>query len=199
MPDRTTIMGVLNVTPDSFSDGGCYNTIQKATDQARQMRRDGANIIDIGGESTRPGADSVSLQQELDRVLPVVEALKKEDPNFPLSIDTTKSEVARAALACGPCVINDVSSGECDANMFAVVAQYEADLILMHKKGSPKTMQDDPTYNDVCGDVKNYFEDRIRRALQAGITKDAITLDPGIGFGKNLNHNLNLKLLMKKH
>ncbi len=185
---RTFIVGILNVTPDSFSDGGLFLDAEKAVAHAKQMLADGADIIDIGGESTRPGSDPVSEQEELRRVKPVIESLRKEI-NAPLSVDTYKSRVAEECLRLGVDMVNDVT-GLRNKEMRDVVAKYGASVVVMHMQGEPKTMQVSPTYNDVVADIKAFFQERIAQARQAGI--EDIILDPGIGFGKTIEHNLQI-------
>jgi dihydropteroate synthase len=184
-------MGVLNVTPDSFSDGGKFNTLDGAIVQAEAMIPY-ADILDIGGESTRPGAEPVSEAEEIARVIPVVKALRAKGITTPISIDTTKSAVARAALEQGANVINDVSAGRHDPLMFAIAHQYHAPIILMHMQGEPRTMQANPTYRHVVQDIKEFLASQIELAQQFGIPLGAIAIDPGIGFGKTLDHNLTL-------
>lgn len=183
---RTRIMGILNLTPDSFSDGGRFPTHRRAVSHARRMQRLGADIIDVGGESTRPGADPVSAQEEIDRVCPVIEKLSGE-----LSIDTTKASVAEAAIGAGAGIVNDVSALG-DPRMAGVVAQAGVHIILMHRKGSAKTMQKRPRYRDVVGEIVAFLDKRVKRALSAGITRDRIMVDPGIGFGKTPEQNLEI-------
>jgi dihydropteroate synthase len=181
-------MGVVNVTPDSFSDGGAFLHPQAAIAEARGMLDEGAAIIDIGGESTRPGAESVSLDEELRRVEPVLAAL----PDAPVSIDTSKAEVARVALAAGAVLVNDVTALRGDPELAGVVGDSDACLCLMHMLGEPRTMQDDPRYDDVVSDVKAFLEERLEFATAVGIGEERICLDPGIGFGKTVAHNLEL-------
>lgn len=188
---RTLIMGVLNLTPDSFYDGGRYTTLERALARAEQMIAEGADILDIGGESTRPGADPVPLEEEIRRTLPVIEAIAARY-DIALSIDTTKSEVARLALQAGAHIVNDISGMRFDPRMPEVVAEAGALAILMHIKGTPKTMQQNPTYEDVVREVRDTLAQHAERAQQAGIPKEHIWLDPGIGFGKTLEHNLQL-------
>ena len=188
--ERTLVMGVLNVTPDSFSDGDKFLTLDKAIAHAEQMTADGADIIDVGGESTRPGSESVSPDVERDRVLPVIERLAKE-LDVPISIDTMKPEVAVGALKVGASIVNDVS-GARDPAMFEVVRDTRAGLVLTHMLGDPKTMQKEPQYDDVVREVHAYLRDRVLAAVRAGIEKDHIAVDPGIGFGKTSEHNLTL-------
>jgi dihydropteroate synthase len=194
------IMGILNVTPDSFSDGGEHNTPKLAVKRALKMLEHGANIIDIGGESTRPGAKSVSAQEQIDRIVPVIEGIRcASEKNVLISVDTTDYLVATLALEAGASWINDVSSGE-DSRLFengnepmlALAARKKAPIILMHRQGKSATMQDAPNYKNVCLEVKEYLLARAKIALRAGVPKDNIILDPGIGFGKLLEHNLQL-------
>jgi dihydropteroate synthase len=188
---RTIIVGILNVTPDSFSDGGRYATLPDAVVQARRMVAEGADMIDIGGESTRPGAPPVSEEEELHRVIPAIEAIRAEC-DIPLSIDTRKAAVAREALARGAQVVNDVSALTGDPGMLDAVAQSNAGVVLMHMQGIPETMQNHPNYADVVEEVALYLERRIADAVAAGVGLDRIAVDPGIGFGKTLEHNLAL-------
>ena len=190
-------MGVLNVTPDSFSDGGRYPTLAAAIDHGVEMADQGAGIIDIGGESTRPGADPVPAVEELERVVPVVGALV--DRGIAVSIDTAKPEVARAALEAGALVVNDVT-GLSDPLMASVAAEFSAGVVIMHMQGQPRTMQDDPQYEDVVGEVRDFLLARAGMAEAAGVGRDRIAIDPGIGFGKSFDHNLallrNLRVLV---
>jgi dihydropteroate synthase len=183
-------MGVLNVTPDSFSDGGEYLDPGAAVAHGRELAAEGADLIDVGGESTRPGAEPVTAAVELERVLPVVEALAGE--SLPLSIDTSKAAVAQAALGAGAGFVNDVTALRADPAMAGVVADAGADVCLVHMLGEPRTMQDDPRYGDVVSEVRAFLEDRLRWAVGEGIAEERIWLDPGIGFGKTLEHNLEL-------
>tara|TARA_B000000460_G_scaffold245912_1_gene218315 strand:+ start:150 stop:980 length:831 start_codon:yes stop_codon:yes gene_type:complete len=189
--ERTLLMGILNVTPDSFYDGGVYLSKNAAVDRALQMVHEGADIIDIGGESTRPGAEPVSEEEELSRVLPVVEALVSE-VNVPISIDTYKSTVASLCLEAGATIVNDISALRFDDAMMELVANYSAYVVLMHMKGTPWNMQDMPDYSDVVGEVKVFFEERITAAKSGGIAGECIILDPGIGFGKTPVHNFSI-------
>lgn len=182
------VMGILNLTPDSFSDGGLFTTMDAAIRRACIMADEGADLIDLGGESTRPGSKPVPLEEELRRVVPVVKALAKR-VKLPLSIDTSKAEVARQALDAGATMINDVTALG-DADMAQVVARAEAPIILMHMRGDPRTMQCAPRYRDVMADVKQFLQRAIRRAQEAGIAADRILIDPGLGFGKTVTHNL---------
>jgi dihydropteroate synthase len=188
---RPLVMGILNVTPDSFSDGGRFMSTKTAVEYALKMEQDGADIIDIGGESTRPNAAPVSEEEELQRVLPVIEKLAKK-VKIPLSIDTTKAEVARLAIACGVSIVNDVSGLTRDSKMRKIVAKSKTGLILMHSKGTPKTMQRRPRYKNVVSEVYTFLEAQINHAMAGGISKTRLVIDPGIGFGKTANHNLTL-------
>jgi dihydropteroate synthase len=188
---RPAVMGVLNVTPDSFSDGGSFFEPDAAVARGLVLASEGADLIDVGGESTRPGSEPVSLEEELRRVVPVIEELATA-VEAPISIDTRKAAVARAALAAGATFVNDVSALRGDPDMAAVVAGSGADLCLMHMQGEPGTMQDDPRYDDVVSDVKDFLEGRLAFAIGEGVTPEKIWLDPGIGFGKTLDHNLDL-------
>ena len=185
--DRTLVMGVLNVTPDSFSDGGRFNDSTSATNHAFQMIKDGADIIDIGGESTRPGSDRISAQEELDRVLPVISALA--DSGVAISIDTMRVEVARSAVAAGACMINDVSGGKADPDMLGYVATLDTPYILMHWRGPSNIMNTLTDYNDVVTDVASEINQQVEVALAAGIARERIAIDPGIGFAKTVDQN----------
>jgi len=189
--ERTRIMGVLNVTPDSFSDGGRFNNTDAAIAQGERLVEQGADILDIGGESTRPYAQPVSAEEELRRIGPVIEALAGRIA-IPISVDTTKAEVARTALDLGAAMINDVSALRMDAEMGALAASSKVPVILMHMLGSPRTMQSNPVYHDVVEDIRAFLADAIQRAIEAGVARDRIIVDPGIGFGKTLQHNLEL-------
>jgi dihydropteroate synthase len=182
-------MGIVNVTPDSFSDGGHHASTTAAIAHARQLISDGADILDIGGESTRPGAATVSAQEELDRVLPVIEGLR--DITVPISIDTWKPEVMRAALAAGASMVNDINALQ-EEGALAAVAGSDAAVCLMHKQGVPQTMQQQPHYTDVIAEVSAFLRVRISAVEAAGIARDRIVIDPGFGFGKTLAHNLDL-------
>jgi len=186
-------MGILNVTPDSFSDGGQHNKPTEAIKRAIEMVQQGANIIDIGGESTRPGAKDVSMQEQLDRVIPVIQGIRKSSAKqVTISIDTTDYQVAKKALEVGANWINDISAGEDSENMIALAARQNCPIILMHRQGKSDRMQNNPTYDDVCKEVKEYLQERSQIALDSGVGKENIILDPGIGFGKMLQHNLAL-------
>jgi dihydropteroate synthase len=186
---RPSVMGVVNVTPDSFSDGGVNLQPEDAVGSARQMIEDGAAIVDVGGESTRPGARPVSAEEELRRVLPVLEAVAAE---LPVSIDTAKADVARRALELGVELVNDVTALRGDPRMAGVVADSGSYVCLMHMLGEPRTMQREPRYDDVVADVKAFLEERLAHAVAAGIAEERISLDPGIGFGKTVEHNFEL-------
>jgi dihydropteroate synthase len=192
--DRTLIMGILNVTPDSFSDGGMFKDADAAIKRAHEMVNEGADIIDIGGESTRPGAETVSEEEELKRVIPVIEGFRKADIITPLSVDTYKSRVAGRALAAGADIVNDISGGTFDGRNIMTAAEYGAAYVIMHIKGTPKNMQEDPVYSKrgVVADLKEFFKERIQAALAGGIKKESIIIDPGIGFGKTLNDNFKI-------
>jgi dihydropteroate synthase len=185
---RPSVMGVVNVTPDSFSDGGVNFRPEDAIAAARRMIDEGAAIIDVGGESTRPGAESVSLDEELRRVVPVLEALQ----GLPLSIDTAKAEVARRAIELGAELVNDVTALRGDPELAGVVAEAGGYLCLMHMQGEPRTMQDSPSYEDVAAEVASFLEERLRFAVDAGIAEERICLDPGFGFGKTVEQNFEL-------
>ncbi len=188
---RTYIMGVLNVTPDSFFDKGRFFDKDKAFAHALDMARDGADIIDVGGESTRPGANDVSVGEELDRVIPVIEAISKE-AHVTVSIDTRKAKVADAALRAGATIVNDISGLKFEAAMAGVVAKYRATIILMHMKGTPRDMQTNPIYTDVIKEIQESLGESIGIARNAGIREDNIIIDPGIGFGKTVEHNIEI-------
>jgi dihydropteroate synthase len=186
------VMGVVNVTPDSFSDGGLYLDPAVAIDHSLELERAGASMLDVGGESTRPGANPVTEREELRRVLPVIEGLRDEGVRAQISIDTSKSVVAGAALAAGATFVNDVTALRGDPAMAGVIAAAGADCCLMHMLGEPRTMQDDPRYEDVVSEVKAFLEQRMELAVSRGIPEWRIVLDPGIGFGKTAEHNLEL-------
>ncbi len=185
--DRTLVMGVLNVTPDSFSDGGRFHDSKIATNHALQMIKDGADIIDIGGESTRPGSDRISVQEELDRVLPVISALV--DTGVAISIDTMRADVARAAIDAGACMINDVSGGKSDPEMLGYVASLNVPFILMHWRGPSNIMNTLTDYEDVVADVTDEISKQVDVAVAAGIARERIAIDPGIGFAKTVDQN----------
>lgn len=184
-------MGALNVTPDSFSDGNAFFECDAAVERGIQMAREGADIVDVGGESTRPGAEPVSAKEELKRVIPVIEKLRAQI-NIPISIDTSKSEVAQAALDAGASIVNDVTAGRGDEKMLPLAAKRNAAVVLMHMQGEPRTMQKNPEYGDVVREVANFFRQQYDRALECGVDPMTLAFDPGIGFGKTLEHNLSL-------
>ena len=188
---RTLIMGILNITPDSFSDGGRFADYERALARAFELISAGADILDVGGESTRPGSDLVPLPVELERVIPVIRAVR-ESSDIPISIDTNKSEVALQALAAGADIINDVSSLRFDPAMAQVAAGSGAPVILMHMLGAPRTMQVNPVYESVISEIIAFLEQRVKFAVQNGIERSQIIVDPGIGFGKTVTHNLNI-------
>lgn len=187
--DRTLIMGVLNITPDSFSDGGLFFEPHKAIEHGLLMAEEGADIIDVGGESSRPGSDPVPLDEELKRVIPVIEGLASH-LKIPISVDTYKSQVAERAIEAGAQMINDISGLRFDPQMPAVAAQYDTPLIIMHIKGSPKTMQQDPSYEDLMGEIIDYLREGIEKAERGGVDPQQVIVDPGIGFGKRVQDNL---------
>jgi dihydropteroate synthase len=187
-----SVMGVVNVTPDSFSDGGRYLDPDKAVAHGLRLALEGASILDIGGESTRPGAAAVAGEEELRRVLPVIEGLVAAGTTAQISIDTSKASVAAAALSAGATLVNDVTALRGDPEMARVIALADADCCLMHMLGDPRTMQDDPRYDDVVNDIRAFLEQRMAVAESAGIAPERILLDPGIGFGKTVEHNLEL-------
>jgi dihydropteroate synthase len=182
-----TIMGILNVTPDSFSDGGKYFNIENAVTHAKKLLNDGAEIIDIGGESTKPGALPVSVDEELNRVIAVIRKICLDYPGTRISIDTTKSKVAEEAIKSGACLINDISGGTFDPRILDIASTYEIPFVIMHIKGNPSNMQDSPYYNDVINEISVFFEERLKVALEKNVNK--IILDPGIGFGKRIQDN----------
>jgi len=188
---RTLVMGILNVTPDSFSDGGDFYDPSAAVDRALEMVSQGADIIDIGGESTRPGAEPVTGPDEIKRTIPIIEKIRQQSDVF-LSIDTMKSEVALQAIEAGADIINDVSAFEADPKMVEVAAESRAGVVLMHMKGSPKAMQNNPTYGNVVDEVRDYLQARLKFAEEHGVVRERLVIDPGIGFGKTTNHNLEL-------
>lgn len=191
MRRHTVVMGILNVTPDSFSDGGRYFDSQKAIGRGLELAEEGADVIDIGGESTRPGARPLSAQEEIERVLPVIRGLRRA-LSIPLSIDTYKAEVARAVLDAGADVVNDISALRFDPAMVSLIVREKVPVVLMHMQGTPQTMQTSPHYEDVLRQVKDFLSRRVAFALGAGVAPERIVIDPGIGFGKNLEHNLAL-------
>lgn len=188
---KTYIMGVLNVTPDSFSDGGLFNNTTAALNQAQAMVAAGADIIDIGGQSTRPGAEQITLTEELDRVLSVLEVIRPK-VNIPISVDTTRAEVAKAAIAAGADIVNDISGGTFDQEMLSTVGKLNVPIMLMHIRGTPQTMQQLTDYQDLMGEISNFLSQQIKAAIVAGIAEDKIIIDPGIGFAKNVDQNLEI-------
>ncbi|MBU0673461.1 MAG: dihydropteroate synthase [Proteobacteria bacterium] len=184
------LMGILNVTPDSFSDGGKFTSEHDILSQTEKLIRDGADILDIGGESTRPFAPQISVDEEISRVIPAITAIRRVFPDIPISIDTTKAEVARRALAAGATIVNDISALRFDPSMSKVVLTAGSPVILMHMQGSPGNMQNNPIYDDVIRDIKTFLSARINQAVSLGIDRKKIIIDPGIGFGKTLEHNL---------
>ena len=184
-------MGVLNVTPDSFSDGGKFFSIEAALERAGQMIREGADLLDVGGESTRPGATAVSEAEEIRRVVPVIKELALR-LQVPISVDTQKPEVARAALLAGASIVNDIAANRADDAMARVVAEFRAGYVVMHMQGTPQTMQQNPAYTDVVREVDVFFAERLTRLEKSGVRPEHVVLDPGIGFGKTLEHNLQL-------
>ena len=186
------VMGIVNVTPDSFSDGGLYLDPRAAIEHGLALERAGATILDVGGESTRPGANPVDAQEERRRVLPVIEGLVRAGTGAQISVDTSKADVARAAIEVGATLVNDVTALRADPAMADVVAEAGCDCCLMHMLGEPRTMQNDPRYGDVVIEVRAFLEQRLQVAVERGIAEDRIVLDPGIGFGKTIDHNLEL-------
>jgi dihydropteroate synthase len=189
--DRTYLMGVLNLTPDSFSDGGQYKSRDAALQQVAQMFPY-IDILDIGGESTRPNAQPVSADEECDRILTIIQAIREIYPNLPISVDTVKATVAKAAIAAGADMLNDVSAGRFDPEMLPLAGKLQVPIFLMHMQGEPRTMQENPQYRDVVRDVKQFLADAILVAKACGIPRHLIAIDPGIGFGKTLDHNLKI-------
>lgn len=186
------VMGIVNVTPDSFSDGGRFLETERAVAHGLQLLEEGADLLDLGGESTRPGAEPVSAEEECARVIPVLEGLLRKRPEALISVDTRKAAVAEAALTAGARIVNDVSGGRDDPAMLPLVARRGAGLVMMHMQGTPRTMQDRPLYRDVVAEVSAFFQERLAAARAAGIPESAVVFDPGIGFGKTLEHNLAL-------
>jgi len=187
----TRVMGVLNVTPDSFSDGGRFYTLELAVGQARRMIAEGADVLDVGGESTRPGADAVPAEEQIRRTVPVIEEVRRFS-DIPISIDTASAETAERAIEAGADMINDVTALRGDPRMAAAVAALSVPVVLMHMQGSPRTMQQSPHYGDVVGDIMDFFRERIEAAVRAGIDEGRILVDPGFGFGKKVEHNLEI-------
>ena len=188
---RPLVMGIVNLTPDSFFAGSRAGDVAAAVDRALQLAAEGADLLDLGAESSRPGAEPVGAAEEQDRLLPVLEALKVET-DLPISVDTVRADTARAALAAGAEAINDISAGVMDPGMTALAAEKECGLILMHMQGTPRTMQDNPRYHDVVAEVRGWLAARCRLAEEAGVAPERVMIDPGIGFGKDLKHNLAL-------
>ena len=192
-PNRETlVMGILNVTPDSFSDGGQFFSVEAAIEHGQSLINDGADIIDIGGESTRPGADPLSIEDELERVIPVIKRIRKDHNNILISIDTYKSEVAQQAIEAGADIVNDVSGFVMDPKMPTAIANFNAFVILMHMKGTPTNMQENPSYDDLIVDISSFLLYQFNIAKTTGIPTDKIILDPGIGFGKTAAHNFTI-------
>lgn len=190
-------MGVLNVTPDSFSDGGQFYSVEKAVEHGLELAAQGAEILDIGGESTRPNAEPVPLEEELRRVIPVIEKLRSQT-KVSISIDTQKPRVAREALRAGANIVNDIAANREDGEMWAAVAEYQAGYVLMHMQGTPQTMQAAPVYDDVVGEIGDFFRRRLMKLQAAGVSPEQVVLDVGIGFGKGLGHNLELLASIKE-
>ena len=190
-PSVPRLMGIVNVTPDSFSDGGLYRGIDAAVEHALALAADGADVLDVGGESTRPGAEEVSADEERIRVVPVIERLSRRT-DVPISIDTTKASVAAAALDAGAEIVNDVSGLTADGGMIPLCADRAAGVVCMHMRGTPRTMQDDPVYGDVLSEVRDYLAERLAVLERAGVAREAVVLDPGVGFGKTAGHNVAL-------
>lgn len=188
---RTYLMGVLNVTPDSFSDGGEFNNLDAALSQAKYLVESGADILDIGGQSTRPNSEEISLEEELNRVLPVIEAIRQE-LTIPISVDTTKAEVAKAAIIAGADIVNDISGATFDSEMLLTIAQLGVPIVLMHIRGTPQTMQKLTDYQDLIGEILQFLKQQINTAIAAGIDSNKIIIDPGIGFAKNYQQNLEI-------
>jgi dihydropteroate synthase len=186
---QTWIMGILNVTPDSFSDGGLYLDKEKAIKHGMQLIEEGADILDVGGESTRPGSDTIPVEEEIRRIIPVITEIRKNSDTL-ISVDTTKSEVSRRALDAGADILNDISALRLDQEVVTLAAERKVPVILMHMKGSPKTMQVNPSYDNLLEEIKSFFEERVETVRSLGIQKEKIIVDPGIGFGKGLHDNL---------
>ena len=189
---ETLVMGIVNVTPDSFSDGGKFFSPEVAISHASKLISQGADIIDIGGESTRPGAEQVSESEELKRVIPVIEKIRTDNPTILISIDTTKASVAKHAVEAGADIINDVSGLSFDNNMIGIVESFNIPVVIMHMKGNPQNMQLNPEYKDIVNEILDFFKMKITIAIQSGINRSMIILDPGIGFGKTVEHNFEL-------
>ena len=189
---ETLVMGIVNVTPDSFSDGGKFFSPEVAISHASKLIAQGADIIDIGGESTRPGAEQVSESEELKRVIPVIDKIRTDNPTILISIDTTKASVAKHAVEAGADIINDVSGLSFDNNMIGIVESFNIPVVIMHMKGNPQNMQLNPEYKDIVNEILDFFKMKIKIAIQSGINRSMIILDPGIGFGKTVEHNFEL-------
>jgi len=189
---KTLVMGIVNITPDSFSDGGKFFSPEVAIRHASKLITQGADIIDIGGESTRPGAEQVSESEELKRVIPVIEKIRTDNPTILISIDTTKASVAKHAVEAGADIINDVSGLSFDNNMIGIVESFNIPVVIMHMKGNPQNMQLNPKYKDIVNEILDFFKMKIKTAIQSGINRSMIILDPGIGFGKTVEHNFEL-------
>lgn len=188
---QTYLMGVLNITPDSFSDGGDYNNLEEALQRAWALVEAGADILDIGGQSTRPGAKQISLEEELERVIPIIKRIRK-NLNIPISVDTTRAEIAQQAVRAGADIVNDISGGTFDGDMLTTVAELEVPIILMHIRGTPETMQHKTDYEDLVGDIIAVLRERLAAAEKAGIARSRLLIDPGIGFGKTAAQNIEL-------
>lgn len=188
---RTCIMGILNVTPDSFSDGGRFSDFNRAADHAFELIAQGADILDVGGETTKPGSEPVTLDTELERVIPIVRVVR-EKSDIPISVDTNKAEVAARAIEAGADIINDISALQFDSDMAGVAARTGAPLILMHMQGTPRIMQKDPVYSSLLSEIVTFLEERIRYAMDRGVAREQIIVDPGVGFGKTTAHNLSI-------
>lgn len=197
LSERSYVMGIINVTPDSFSDGGDFAAAESAVAQGLKMVEDGADFLDIGGESTRPGAGEVGVEEELERVLPVIGELAGQ-VDVPISIDTYKGLVAEEAFKAGASIINDIGAGLLDHSILEAAARLGAPYIMMHMQGKPRTMQHNPVYGDVVEDVKSFLKDALKRAVDAGVSEDMIILDPGVGFGKTFDHNLSIIKRLKE-
>ena len=191
-------MGILNITPDSFSDGGIYNSIDLAVNRARQLIIDGADILDIGGESTRPGSSKISIKEELNRVIPVIKEIRKNNKDILISIDTYKSEVAKQSIASGANIINDISGLVLDEKMAGVAASLDVPVVLMHLKGTPKNMQVNPTYKSLIFEIKNFLTSQANYAIKMGVKPKNIIIDPGIGFGKTIKDNFEILAKLKE-
>ena len=191
-------MGILNITPDSFSDGGFYNSIDRAVNRARQLIIDGADILDIGGESTRPGSSKISIKEELNRVIPVIKEIRKNNKDILISIDTYKSEVAKQSIASGANIINDISGLVLDEKMAGVAASLDVPVVLMHLKGTPQNMQVNPTYKSLIFEIKNFLTSQANYAIEMGVKPKNIIIDPGIGFGKTIKDNFEILAKLKE-